>query len=185
MSSLLATLRAYLAERKPRERWLLVLAVLVLSAIILDLVLINPLSERADRAQARATQLERDVARALRIASEVRMLQGELASVEPRIRSGERTNLLSELEKLAAAAAIGESQLESIRERRVSANPRYPETRVEVSLRGATLQQAVDYLYRIETAPILLIVRSLRMRARGGPEELIDVQFAVSTFERI
>jgi type II secretory pathway component PulM len=174
-----------LAERKPRERWLIVLVGLVLSAIVIDLAVIDPLSERADLAEAKAAQLERDVARALRIASEVRMLQGELASVEPRIRSGERTNLLSELEKMAAAAAISESQLESIKERRASANPRYPETRVEVSLRGATLQQAVDYLYRIETAPILLIVRSLRLRARGGPEELVDVQFAVSTFERI
>ncbi len=185
MSSLLATLRAHLAKRNPRERWLLVLVGVVTSAIVLDLVVIDPLSERADLAQANAAQLERDVARALRIASDVRMLQGELASVEPRIRSGERTNLLSELEKLAAAAAISESQLESIKERRVSANPRYPETRVEVSLRGTTLEQAVDYLYRIETAPILLIVRSLRVRARRGPEELVDVQFAVSTFERI
>ena len=121
MSALLATLRAYLAERNPRERWLLVLVGLVLSAIVLDLAVIAPLSERADLAQAKVAQLERDEARALRITSEVRMLQGELASVEPRIRSGERTNLLSELEKLAAAAEIGESQLESIKERRVSA----------------------------------------------------------------
>ncbi len=182
MNALLTPVREYLAKLAPRERWLLVLAVCLLSAIFLDLALIRPLSARVDAAEARSTQLERDVARALRIASDVRLLQGELASVERRIRPGERTNLLSELERMAAAAAITDGQLESIKERGASANSLYPETRVEVSIKGVSLQQIVDYLYRIETAPILLIVRSLRVRARGGPR--VDVQFSVSTFER-
>ncbi len=185
MSSFLAPLRTYLAGLSPRESWLLILGACLLSAIVFDLFLIRPIGARAELALAKTAQLERDAARALRIAGEVRLLQGELASVERRIRQGERTNLLSELEKLAADAAIREGQLESIKERGASANPRYPETRVEVSLRGTTLQQAVNYLYRIETAPILLIVRSLRVKARGGEDQLVDVQFSVSTFERV
>ena len=92
-----------------------------------DLFLIRPMSARAEQAEAEMAQLERDVARALRIAGAVHLLQGELASVEKRIRSGERTNLLSELEKLAADASIRDGQLESIKERGASANPRYPE----------------------------------------------------------
>ncbi len=184
MSSFLAPLRTYLAGLSPRESWLLILGACLLSAIVFDLMLIRPMSARAERAEAKTAQLERDVARALRIAGEVRLLHGELASVEKRIRPGERTNLLSELERLASAASIREGQLESIKERGASANLRYPETRVEVSLKGTTLQQTVDYLYRIETAPILLIVRSLRVKARGGEEQLVDVQFSVSTFER-
>jgi hypothetical protein len=51
-------------------------------------------------------------------------------------------------------------------------------------MRGATLAQLTDYLYRIEHAPMLLIVRSLRIRARGGEESLVDAVFSVSTFER-
>ena len=184
MNSFLTPLRTYLAGLSPRESWLLILGACLLGAIVFDLFLIRPMSARAELAEAKTVQLERDVARALRIAGEVRLLQGELVSVEKRIRPGERTNLLSELEKLAADAAIGAGQLESIKERGASANPRYPETRVEVSLKGTTVQQTVDYLYRIETAPILLIIRSLRVKARGGDEQLVDVQFSVSTFER-
>lgn len=184
MNSALASLRSYLASRTPRERWILILAGCLLTAIVFELVLIAPLRERAEVAMRKEARLEGDVARALRIASEVHLLQAELASVEQRIKPGERTNLLSELEKMAAAASIRDGQLESIKERGASANSRYPETRVEVSLKGTTLEQVVNYLYRIETAPILLIVRSLRVRARGGPEQLIDVQFSVSTFER-
>lgn len=182
MNALLARLREYLASRSPRERWLLVLAAGTLGTIVFDLAVIRPIAARADAAQTRAAQLQGDVTRALRIASEVRLLQGQLSSVEARIRSGERTNLLSELEKLAAAASLGSGQLESITERGASANARYPETRVEVTLTGATLGQLVDYLYRIESAPILLIVRSLRLRARGGDQ--VDAEFSVSTFER-
>ena len=68
---------------------------------------------------------------------------------------------------------------------------RYEETKVEVSLKNVTLQQAVSYLSSIEGADQPLSVKSLRVKRRPGrtrpggeaPAELIDVTFSVSTFK--
>jgi hypothetical protein len=184
VKELLERIRSYLEDRSPRERWLLVLAVCVLALIAVNLVAIGPLATRAERAEAEASRLEAELTRALRIASEVRTVQGELIAVESSIRPGEKVNLLSLLEQLASQATINKNQLESIKPKRPSGNPRYPETRVEVSLKGTTLKQTVDFLYRIETAPMLLIVRALRIKSRGGPANEVDAIFTVSTFER-
>lgn len=184
MNDLLAPIRAYLDGRSLRERWLLVLGGCVAALIVVNLLAIGPLEGRATSAETDAALLERQLTRALQIASQVRSVQGELVAVERNIRPGAKVNLLSLLEKLASEATISKEQLESIKPKRPSGNPRYPETRVEVSLKGTTLGQTVDFLYRIESNPMLLIVRSLRIRNRGGPSGQVDATFTVSTFER-
>ena len=68
---------------------------------------------------------------------------------------------------------------------------RYDETKVEVSLKGISLQQAVQYLTSIESAAQPLSVKSLRIKRRPGratrddqkPADLIDVTFSVSAFK--
>jgi hypothetical protein len=74
--------------------------------------------------------------------------------------------------------------LDSIKPKKPSGNERYPETRVEVQLKGATLKQTVQLLYRIETAPVPLIVRSLRIKNRPDGSGRLDVSLSVSSFER-
>ncbi len=184
MNELLEQARAFLQSRSPRERWLLVLSSCVLALIAVNALAVSPLDSRADRAAATATRLEAERTRALRIASDVRRIQGELVSVEKSIRPGEKVNLLSLLEQLASQAAIDKTQLESIKPKRPSDNEHYPETRVEVSLKGTTLKQMVDYLFLIENAPMLIIVRSLRIRSKSGDRDEVDAIFTVSTFER-
>ncbi len=184
MNEILARLRAYLEGRSPRERWLLVLSACVLSLILVRTLAVGPLDARAALAETEAARLETERTRALRIASDVRPIQGELIAVEKSIRPGAKVNLLSLMERLASDATISKTQLQSIKPKRPSGNPRYPETRVEVSLKGTTLKQTVDFLYLIENAPMLLIVRSLRIKIRGGAGDEIDATFTVSTFER-
>ena len=184
MNALMARFRVYWRARSPRERWLVVLALCIASLLATHIIVIGPLDARAERVRTRVTSLDREVSRALNISSEVRLLQGGLQASEARIQSGESTNLLSLLERLAQESSISKAQLDSIKPKRASENARYPETRVEVSLKGTTLSQAVDYLYKIEHAPILLIIRSLRVTARGGDPATVDVVFSVSTFER-
>jgi hypothetical protein len=64
-------------------------------------------------------------------------------------------------------------------------NDRYRETKVEVTLEGASLPQTVKYLHEIETSGELLTVKTLRIRTRADKPELLDVVFTVSSFERI
>jgi hypothetical protein len=88
------------------------------------------------------------------------------------------------LEKLAEEAGLGAEQIDSVTPKPPSGNERYPETRVEVKLKGATLKQVVRLLHEIETARLYLIVRSLRITTRGKEKQVLDVSFSVSSFER-
>jgi hypothetical protein len=186
VNELLAPLRAYLASRSPRERWLLIAAACMVALVIVYVAIVSPLDDRARGADARVAQLELDLTRAIRIASEMRGLQGELESVESRIQPGAQTNLIALLSTLAADARISQEQLESIEPKQPSTNASYPETRAEVRLKGASLEQTVEFLQKIETSSSHLIVRSLKIRARGeGPTgPVLDVSFSVSSFER-
>jgi hypothetical protein len=186
VNALLAPLRAYLQGRSPRERWLLVAAGCVIALLLVYMVAIAPLSARSRASAGSTTELEGQVTRALQLASEMRGLQGELADVEARIQPGAKTNLIAVLSTLAADAKISQEQLESIEPKQPSTNAQYPETRAEVRLKGTSLEQAVSFLYRIETSQSHLIVRSLKMRARGDASgtPVLDVSFSVSSFER-
>ncbi len=186
MNELLAPIRGYLAARSPRERWLLVAGVCALALVIVYSAIVIPLHDRANAADRRVAQLELDLIRAIGIASEMRGLQGELAGVESRIQPGSNTNLIALLSTLAADARISQEQLESIEPRQPSTNARYPETRAEVRLKGATLDQMVEFLHKIETSSSHLIVRSLKIRSRGDGAngQVLDVSFSVSSFER-
>jgi hypothetical protein len=186
VSALLAPIRAYLAGRSTRERWFLVAATCVAALTLVYLVAIAPLTARANRTLARTTELEAQVTRAIQLASEMRGLQGELGEVEAGIQPGAKTNLIAVLSTLATDAQISQEQLESIEPKQPSANAKYPETRAEVRLKGASLEQAVSFLYKIETSKSHLIVRSLKIRTRGDADgnPVLDVSFSVSSFER-
>lgn len=183
MSALLARLRALLAERSPRERWILVIAACVVGLWAVDAWIVTPLHERIDRTTLEIADTQANTLRAGRLAQRIHALRGQLADVERQIQPGADTNLLSLMESLAAKAGI-KDQLEAIKPRQASDNPVYPETRVEVSLKGATLEQTVKLLHAIEHAPLHLLVRSLRLRVHKGGSTLMDVSFFVSSFER-
>jgi hypothetical protein len=174
---------AFLRGRSQREQWLLIVAAVVIAVMIVNAALVQPLRADIQRRDGEIELLQTQLLRATRMAADVRRLQGELAAVEERIEPGAKTNLFTLLESLAGQSAV-KDQLESIKPKQASGNDRYPETRVEVQLKGATLAQTVSYLYRIETAPMPLIIRSIRIKARGGEEKVLDVSFSVSSFER-
>ena len=173
---------AWLRSRTPREQWLLIGASVTVVLAIAQPVLIQPLRADIGRADQRVERLEIELLQATRMAADMQRLQAELSLVEERIEPGARTNLFTLLEALAAQAAVGD-RLESIKPKQASGNERYPETRVEVTLKGTSLGQTVNFLYLIENAPSHLIIRSIRIRTRGS-EKLLDVSFSVSSFER-
>lgn len=183
MNELIERARTLLQSRSPRERWLLVLVLAVLGLAAVHSWAITPLQGRLETARVESERLESELVRAQRMAEEVRRLRAELARVESQIEPGERTNLFTLLERLANEAQVRD-RLESIKPKQPSSNSRYPETRVEVQLKGATLAQLVSLLHRIDTAPAALIVRSLRVKSREDDSGLLDVSFSVSSFER-
>lgn len=171
----------WLNERTERERWIILASACVAFFLMILIFVASPMQESIQAARTRNQELAGQLLRTERTANELRNLRADLELVEQRIKPGEKTNLLTLLEKLAADASI-KDQLESVKPKQASGNALYPETRVEVSIKGATLKQAVQFLHQIETAPVLLIVRSLRIKTRD--DAALDINFSVSSFER-
>jgi len=184
MSEWIERLRVLIRQRSARERWLIALALCVVGWLVVRGSWVLPLQTRSRQLTLEIETRQTQMMTAARLANDVRRLQAELARVEPLITQGAQTDLLTLLESLAGEAGLSGDQVDSVTPKPPSSNDRYPETRVEVRLKGATLKQLVQLLHRIETARLYLIVRSLRITTRGKDKQVLDVSFSVSSFER-
>lgn len=183
MKSLLDRLRAFLRSRSAREQWVLAVGTVAVVLTVLHLVILRPLRAEVAEREAEVAELLVDVQKAVRLVRGIQQLEASVREVDARIKTSAKTNLFTLLESLAEQAQV-KDRLESIKPKQASGNALYPETRVEVTLKGATDLQTVELLYRIETAPAHLIVRSLRIKSRPDGSNLLDVSLLVSTFER-
>lgn len=184
MNPLVEKLRAALQARTPRERWLAVLALCIGAVLGIRSIWIEPLHADARRIDLEIETQKTQVLRATQLAGDMRRLQAALAQVEALVIPGQKTDLFTLLESLATEAGLTSNQIDSVKPQPPSSNARYPETRVEVRLKGTTLEQVVKLLHKIESARLHLIVRSLRITTRGKKSQVLEVSFSVSSFER-
>ena len=182
MKELIARLRAALDNLSQRERLLVLAAGGVFLVFVLIVGVVNPLLSASSRASQRVEAAEEELRAVQILRSRYDEVDTRMASVEQRIRSGPRGEIFTTLETLARASAV---KVDSMEPRTSPASDDYRETKVQVVLRGVTLAQMVHYLQRIESAPQLLSIKSLRIRTRSDKPELLDVNFTVSSFEAI
>lgn len=189
MNELLGRVEVLWDGLAPRERILVGIAGGALAITILLFGLVMPVMSATDSAVSKAQDAERQLGLMQRMKRDWDGLHTRLSAVETRIgRSRDGQNLLTLLEALAAQAGVKPTSMEK---RQSGESERYEETKVEVSLKNVTLQQAVTYLSSIESADQPLSVKSLRIkrrpsRPRPGQEQvqdLIDVTFSVSGFK--
>ncbi|MFO0687707.1 MAG: type II secretion system protein GspM [Myxococcota bacterium] len=193
MSEIIGRIQVLWDGLAPRERVLVGAAGAAAAFALLVLGVILPIRGAVESAKQGAQDAEQQLVQMQRMKREWDDLHTRLASVEGRIQSGgEGQNLLTLLESLAARAGVKPTSMEK---RQSGESARYEETKVEVSLKNVTLQQAVSYLASIETAAQPLSVKSLRIKRRssggaaagaaGAGADLIDVTFSVSGFKPI
>lgn len=185
MNGLRERIAVWIGGLAPRERLLLGAAGALLVVAVVYLALVQPLVGAVTNAGLRVETAERNLEVARRVQGELAALQGNLASVEQRIRQGPQGNLFTTLEQLAAQSAV---KVESMEPQASPASDVYRETKVQVALKQVTLAQLVNFLHKIESAPQPLSVKSLRVRTRseqksGAKADLLDVTFTVSSFE--
>jgi len=173
----------------PRERILVGLAGAAFSVLLLVFGLVMPVMAATDNAASSAENAERQLAMMQRMRRDWDGLHVRLDAVETKIQgSRDGQNLLTLLASLAGRAGVKPTSMEK---RQSGESDQYEETKVEVSLKSVTLEQAVDYLASIESTTQPLSVKSLRIKRRPGrarkPNEkaadLIDVTFSVSAFK--
>jgi type II secretory pathway component PulM len=168
------------SELDARERLLASIAGASLAVIVVWFGLVSPAVARVDAALQRVDTVEQELALAVRLRQELAEVEGRLAHVEERVRTGPRGNLFTTLESLASQSAV---QVASVEPQSAPTHERYREAKVQVVLKEVTLAQAVNFLHRIESTPQLLSVKSLRIRTHASKSDLLDVTFTVSSFE--
>ena len=191
MRDLLDPLRRYqvmaadfLDQRTPRERQMLAImagAVAVwLIYWIINVFLMNPLVRAQNNVEARQRVLQKIMI----LQSDYRRIESEVSKVERMIRSGQRGNVLSNLETMANQANI-KDKIASMDPKSSPPNDLYKENVIEVRLKSVNLKQLVDYLYRIESSGQLLKIKRLRIKTRSDDAKLLDVNFRVSSFQTL
>lgn len=165
-----------------RERLLVGSAGGLVGIAVLYFAAIVPILAIGSRASARLETAEAQYEVIQRLREDYEDAEQLLGGVEGRIQRGSRGSLRTTLESLAQKSEVS---VESMEPQTAPTNDRYRETKVEVSLKGATLPQIVKYLHEIESSEELLTVKSLRIRSRADKPELLDVTFTVSSFERL
>jgi type II secretory pathway component PulM len=173
-------LRTAFDNLSSRERALLAAAGGLIALGLLYVAVVMPALATGGRVTERRVAAEQQLDAMLRLRREYDDVSRRLGSVEERIQSGSKGNLRTTLEELASRAGV---KVESMEPQATPANDRYRETKVEVGLGSVTLAQTVNYLHQIESANQVLSVKSLRIRARSGSAQLLDVTFTVSSFE--
>jgi type II secretory pathway component PulM len=155
----------------------------LLVAGILVFAVVTPILNATDRAQARVEAAELDLETMARLRREYESIQSRLEVVERRIRENQdRQNTLTLLESLASNSAV---KINSMEERKSPDHDLYRVTRVDVELKNVTLTQVVTFLHGIESSPRQFSVKGLRIKTRPDQQDLLDVSFAVSSFEVI
>lgn len=191
MRDLLDPLRRYqvmaadfLDQRTPRERQMLAImagAVAVwLIYWIINVFLMNPLVRSQNNVEARQRVLQKIMI----LQSDYRRIESEVNKLERMIRSGQRGNVLSNLETMANQANI-KDKIASMDPKSSPPNDLYKENVIEVRLKSVNLKQLVDYLYRIESSGQLLKIKRLRIKTRSDDAKLLDVNFRVSSFQTL
>lgn len=189
MSELLGRIQVLWAGLAPRERILIGIAGGALAIILLLFGVVMPVMAATENAASNAENAERQLAMMQRMRRDWDGLHLRLDAVETRIQgTRDEQNLLTLLASLAGRAGVKPTSMEK---RQSGESEQYEETKVEVSLKSVSLQQAVSYLASIESAEQPLSVKSLRIKRRSGRarkpgqkvSELIDVTFSVSAFK--
>lgn len=189
MSELLGRVQVLWDGLAPRERVLVGIAGGALAILLLLFGVVMPVMAATENAASNAENAERQLAMMQRMRRDWDGLHLRLDAVEAKIQgSRDEQNLLTLLASLAARAGVKPTSMEK---RQSGESEQYEENKVEVSLKGVSLEQAVSYLASIESAEQPLSVKSLRIKRRPTrtrkPDEkvadLIDVTFSVSAFK--
>lgn len=190
MSELLGRVQVLWDGLAPRERVLVAIAGAVLATLVFLFGIVLPAMAATENAIAKAENAERQLQMMQRMRRDWDTLHLRLDAVETKIqgsREGQQ-NLLTLLSSLATRAGVKPTSMEK---RQSGESEQYEETKVEVSLKSVSLEQAVTYLASIESAAQPLSVKSLRIKRRPGrarnskeqSADLIDVTFSVSAFK--
>lgn len=183
MNELLSRIETIWVGLSAREKVLVGAVGAMLLVGVLVLAVVNPILGATERARERVEAADLELQTMTRLRREYEAIESRLRGVEERIRQNQdRQNTLTLLESLASSSAV---KIDSMEERKSPDHELYRVTRVDVELKNVTLTQVVTFLHGIESSARQFSVKGLRIKTRPDQKDLLDVSFAVSSFEVI
>jgi len=109
------------------------------------------------------------------------LMKSKMAQMETRLGT-QPVQLQGYVENAAKEAGVEIS--DSTDRQAVAAGKKFIERTVDLHLKPATLDQLTKFMKAIETGRSLVVVKELSVRTRDDKHEQLDIDMAVSTYER-
>lgn len=164
-----------------RQRWLVIAAATVVGLLILDRLLLTPLTAHWDRRTAEIARLGKSLAGGRGIverADRTHQLWNEIqAGALPFDPASAEQTLLSAFDQWGRTAGI---ELGSIKPQwKRGANPRYSTLECRIDASG-TLATLTRFLYEVEKSPLALRIDSVELAARDDRGQKLSLGLLVS-----
>ncbi len=177
-------LGASVAGMTPRERRMLALLGAVLLLVvggILWYAVSSGLEERSER-----VALMRQAAEELvRHADELRAAKAARARADARLETSSVPMLQAHVDKIAQEVGLEVKEYKNLKPRYLDKKKRYQERSVRLRILGTDLSTLAKFLDKLERGRDLVMVTELRITARTGQPDKLDVDMVVSTFEKV
>jgi len=164
-----------------RERIIVLAGIVILAALLIWLVLLNPYMNAMQKLDRRIDGQRRNLERVATLGQEIGQLRQQLAGIESQRRSGRP--LFSQVENLTKQMGVRD-QLLSMRPQPDSVQGGFRQQTVEIRLERVTLSQLVGFLHAAEHRSHGIQVRSLRVRPRFDDRSQLDVNLVLMSLER-
>jgi S1-C subfamily serine protease len=176
-AEIIEQIRAMFARLSKRERLMVIGAALGMLALISLITVVRVSGAMADR-QSRIAYKENGLRQVVSLSAGFREAQAEQRRLESQLRGQANVSLFSHIEELARAQGVSISNM----------TPRQPVTEggireetVEVSLESVTVDKVAGLVNAIQRSPHMVKVTSLRVRRRGGGNE-VQASLTVSSY---
>jgi general secretion pathway protein M len=166
-----------------REKYFIVTAVCFIAVFFLFQLVILPFFEERERLQKGIQQKGNDLKEMAELIAEYHSLETNSQGIDRILaRRTKGFTLFSFLEQEAGRAQI-KDHIKSMKPSTSKGTGPYKESLVEMDLNTLTLNQLVDYLFRIETNGDIIVVKRISITENKKETGLLDAKVQVMTFE--
>jgi general secretion pathway protein M len=167
-----------------RERMIVASGGAVLLAVLLFLVIVDPLLERIDKLERQTVRKSKERVELAALAGEYSAKQARIGKLEQRLPSGDgQFSLLAFMEEAASSVQI--------RDRIVGMQPQqgtlqhgYQETAVDLRLDGVQLPQLLALLVALEQAPYDVQVHHLQIKPKYDNPVNLDATLRIVSYAK-
>jgi general secretion pathway protein M len=166
-----------------REKYFIMTAICFIAVFFLFQLVILPFFKERERLQKGIQQKGKDLKEMAELIAEYQSLETNSQGIDRILARRTRGfTLFSFLEQEAGKAQI-KDHIKSMKPSTSKGTGPYKELMVEMDLNTLTLNQLVDYLFRIETNGDIIVVKRISITENKKETGLLDAKIQVMTFE--